>query len=225
LIAHATADLRRITEALEPHARPSWRPVTEAGESPGRASQFGGAPWLKAGESVPRCKSCELPMSLAVQLDLAAAPQPLRATGLLQCFVCLDDYEAHARVVGDDRRAAVRASAQLPARTIVGWKEQSRELPGPAQWESLSITLDDLAATLAEEELDEPSDDDKLGGWPALIQSESLGHCVQCGQARALLLQVASDGALAAHFGDGGRLFVAACPAHPKLVAAHIEYH
>lgn len=121
------------------------------------------------------------------------------------------------------RRA--RGAAQLPARAIVGWAEQRSELPGPAHWESLGVALGEPAAAAAEDELDDPAEGDKLGGWPAYIQQPSLGDCPQCGQPRALLLQVASQGNLAVHFGDGGRLFVAACREHPRAVEARIEFH
>lgn len=228
LLSEIVADaggLRRVTDALQPHARPTWSPVTEPGGSPAHASQFGGAPWLHADEHVPRCASCDTPMSLAVQLDLEALPAVLRATGLLQCFVCLDDHEAHARVVGRARRAAAQPAARLPARAIVGWAERGSELPGPAHWDSLGVRLGEPAASIAEDELEEPAEDDKLGGWPAYIQQPSLGRCSQCGQARELLIQVASEGNLAIHFGDGGRLFVATCRDHPEAVAARIEFH
>jgi hypothetical protein len=217
--------LGRITEALQPHARPAWTPVTEPGESPVHASKFGGTPWLNTGERPPRCATCDQPMALAVQLDLAALPAALRATGLLQCFVCLEDYEATARVVGRARRAAAPATTGLPARAIVGWTERRDELPGPAHWESLGIALDEPAASLAEDDLEEPAGGDKLGGWPAHLQEPSVGRCTRCGQPRALLLQVASDGNLAVDLGDGGRLFVAACREHPKVVTARIELY
>lgn len=222
-IVGCAGTLSQLTEVLQPHARPTWKPVTERGDPSSHASKFGGAPWLTPRERIPRCEECEEPMSLAVQLDLAALPAELRGTGLLQCFVCLDDYQACARVVTRDRRVARATPARLPARAIVGWIGGPRELPGPSEWEPLGIALDRRASAVAEDELDEPGDGDKLGGFPAHIQHADLGHCARCGRPRALLIQVAARRNLAVDFGDSGRLFVAICRDHPDAALARIE--
>jgi hypothetical protein len=111
-------------------------------------------------------------------------------------------------------------------------RDRERSAPGPRaaysssnSSESLGVALGEPAAEAAQDELDDPAEGDKLGGWPAYIQQPSLGDSARCGQPRALLLQVASQGNLAVHFGDGGRLFVAACRDHPRAVEARIEFH
>jgi hypothetical protein len=213
----------RLTEAIRPHARPTWTPITEPGDPATQASKFGGAPWMTPRERIPRCASCEQPMPLAVQLDLEALPAELRGTGLLQCFVCLEDREACARVVTTDRRVARASAAGLPARAVVGWADGPRELPGPAHWEPLGIALDARAAAVAEDELDPPGGGDKLGGFPAHIQDPDLGRCERCGRPRALLIQLSGRRSLAVDLGDHGRLFVAICRDHPDAALARIE--
>lgn len=86
--------LEEIRTAFEPwreeHTRVAFRPVTKLSRDPFQLSKFGGTPHLQEGETWPKCGSCDEPMHLFLQLDLAALPErrfPDDA-GLFQLFYC-----------------------------------------------------------------------------------------------------------------------------------------
>jgi hypothetical protein len=126
---------------LESHKRPAWLPICEAGDGPATASKFAGTPWLATGETWPACGSCQRPMDLFLQLNLAELPRELDGrfgSGLLQFFYCRhtggdcrgEGFEPfadcqHVRIVRPDSsagRAEVPAEAGFFApTTIVGW--------------------------------------------------------------------------------------------------------
>ena len=146
------------------HRRTAYLPVTGTEPSP---SQFGGAPWLPAGEAWPACPRCGNPRHLIVQLDLAALPPELAAAhgpGLLQVFYCArPDCEVDAegwsafsdihllRIV--DARApggdAAPMPDALPAHPIAGWTPMP-DLPDPEEQRDLGIerTYDFRAKTV-----------------------------------------------------------------------------
>lgn len=83
----------------------------------------------------------------------------------------------------------------------------------------LDITLRELdidigaAETIANAELG-----DKLGGWPAWVQSAEYPACPQCGEIMELVLQVDSEDNIPHMFGDMGCGHITQCPRHPSVL-------
>jgi uncharacterized protein YwqG len=153
-----------VVKALEPwrakHRRPAWDPVVAEGDGPRDASKFGGIPWVGPEAPWPDCTSCDAPMPLLVQLDLAKLPAELAGrfgTGLLQLFYCtrddcdgsgwepFGDEVSRVRVVkpaGPGLEPAEEQREELvPAKKIVGW-ERFLDEPEPGEHEELGLSYD-----------------------------------------------------------------------------------
>ncbi|MCE9527663.1 MAG: DUF1963 domain-containing protein [Planctomycetales bacterium] len=138
--------IAQMRQWLKQFKRPAWKPLVENSDGPTTASKFSGSPWLSAKESWPLCGSCQHPMHLFLQLDLASLPKELAnrfGKGLFQFFFCTSEdcwvnaYGDHfsntylLRTVKPDksrRRPKIPRfnddhPKAFPARTIVGWKQ------------------------------------------------------------------------------------------------------
>jgi uncharacterized protein YwqG len=155
-----------IRRALEPwkvsHQRRAWKPRVTPGEGAPAGSRYGGAAWLPDGVA-PRCKSCEEPMPLLLQLNLFDTPGELGA-GLLQVFYCADpDCEQECdgwspfsamhlvRIVASDDGALDAArESNHPAQSIVAWDDLVDE-PHPEDQHDLGLEIqyDFQAKTIA----------------------------------------------------------------------------
>lgn len=147
--------LDALTPWIERHRRKAWRPVLgSAGEidRPRSLSQFGGAPALRHGESVPACGSCGRPLDLLVQLDGRETPadSPWSGPIALQLFYCLacDDWQPFSKshkvraMASQELLAPVPGSpAALPQRAVVRW-EAVRDSPHPEEQDALGLHLD-----------------------------------------------------------------------------------
>jgi uncharacterized protein YwqG len=118
-------------------------------------SRFGGLPWLRPGESWPRCGRCASPMTFFLQLDLARLPAELEGrfgSGLLQLFYCTADECEGGWEAFDEGQlvrvlhapSGVRAVetppevVPFPARTIIGWDARV-DHPHPPEHEKLGL--------------------------------------------------------------------------------------
>lgn len=60
---------------------------------------------------------------------------------------------------------------------------------------------------------------DKLGGWPAWVQSIEYPKCPTCGREMELVFQVDSEDNVPHMFGDAGCGHITQCPDHPQVLA------
>ncbi len=154
--------------------RRAWLPVT--GEGPSRNALGTTSALRRSGESWPVCKSCNAPLQLVVQLDLAALPEALtpEPRGLVQLFVCTEGCDTTDEnapgVLAEVLRtnALVNVTIARPASHqavapghIVGWRPVDEE-PGSGDRERLGLAHDEDAPG--------PLPADKFGGWPAWAQ-------------------------------------------------------
>lgn len=155
------ADLAPLLDWHAQHHRAAWRPVI--GEEVGALAQFGGAPLLAFGETMPTCTHCGRDLQLIVQIDLDHVPAELGGTfgsGLLQLFYCIggDETPEHPDCYGEDGWEAftdtasrvrvlpaavgvVRGSARddFPALPIVAW-ERFDDAPDWDEWPSVGLS-------------------------------------------------------------------------------------
>jgi hypothetical protein len=130
----------------------------------------------RSGESWPVCKSCNAPLQLVVQLDLAALPEAItpEPRGLVQLFICTEGCDTTnenapgvlAELLRTDALVDVTisspASHQIVAPGhIINWRPIDEE-PGSEDRERLGLAHDEDAPG--------PLRADKLGGWPAWEQ-------------------------------------------------------
>jgi hypothetical protein len=220
--------------------RIAFVPRTEPGQRDGAKSHFAGRPWLARGEAWPRCGECDSAMQLFLQLDLDALPDggpPQRSGGLAQLFYCTNDQQdcevdgqgwaafspiSLARVVDPTANGAVAARDLAPGkpfapRTILGW-DQRPDLPNMDELEALGAVLNDEVEGLLEN-AELPLQQDKLGGWPAWVQSVEYPPCPECGAEMELLFQLESEEGLPYMFGDSGNGHLMRCKEHPRQLA------
>jgi len=158
-------EFKAVVNSLKPwrkqHIRKAYRPITQASKSMEGISRFGGIPLLGPTNDWPSCGRCSRPMSLLLQLDLAAIPAskaPLDS-GVLQVFYCTrmdfdtnefcDDYQPfsschHLRVISDSQMSPpVGANPVLtfPPVDIVGW-ESFDDFPSGEEHDRLGLRYD-----------------------------------------------------------------------------------
>jgi hypothetical protein len=150
--------LRALSPWIERHRRRAWKPILgedDTGAATPRASHFGGAPSLRAGEDAPRCALCDQPIDLLLELDGRETPAGSPWTGplILQVFYCCacEEFEpfseAHlVRAVRADELAspatgAAEAAEYLPHRAITAW-EPFDDSPHPEEQDRLGLHLD-----------------------------------------------------------------------------------
>jgi hypothetical protein len=241
------APVRRIPRGVDPlsllpvaarsHIRSAWLPETDEGDI-GRGSGFGGRPFLPDGVDHPICPRCTRPMPLLAQLALADLPPggPQRGAGLLQAFYCptrdergftscnteLQGWAAFSAchvvrlVAADSPGAPSDAGEPYPALHVTGWR-QVNDWPGWEEQRALGIGIEeDLANAISDAGY--PRTGEKLGGWPAWVQSLEYPDCPRCGARMDVLLQIDSEQLLPIMFGDVGTGHVTQCPDHPDVL-------
>lgn len=224
---------------LAGHRRTAWMPEVQDGAGAPDGSRFGGAPWLRPGESWPACANCGRPLHFFLQLnarDLPPAGAQALEGGLLQFFYCIREQPAcdvdcegwapWARcmlvrlVPRDDLGGGAAADPQpdgFPARRITGWAEH----PDYPNWEE----MEQMGLALSDEEADALGDSDfplageKLLGWPLWIQGMEYPDCPDCGTQMELLFQVDSEQNIPHMWGDSGVGHITQCPRHRGRVA------
>jgi hypothetical protein len=178
-------------------------------------------------------------MPLLAQVALADLPagSPPRGDGLLQVFYCqasdereltscdteLEGWAAFSPchvvrlVAADSPGAPSGAGEPYPAHRVTSWREVT-DWPGWEEQAELAITVeDDLLNAISDAGY--PRAGEKLGGWPAWVQSLEYPDCPRCGSRMTFLLQIESEQLLPVMFGDLGTGHVTQCPAHPDVLA------
>lgn len=168
-----------------------------------------------------------------IQLFYCTTTQPL-------CEVDCQAFDAFARSVvtrwiPGERVAASAGVGRVPpggnerhdpywrATRVTGWEPARTELPGyeePA-WEDVEAYEErcyELLDVMRARELS-PDTGDKLGGWPAWVQSPWRPPCPTCRAPMDVLLQVESNGHCGHQFGDLGAGHITQCASHPASVA------
>lgn len=222
----------------EAHLRTAYIPQTTAAIF-GTGSGFGGHPHLAPGVDHPVCPNCRQPMPLLAQLDLDSLPAAARpgGDGLLQAFYCdgapdaqsntqcdvdLEGWAAFSRasvvrLVPSTDGVATQSGRAHPARRVDRWEAYERDLPNWEEARELGMEYPDDFADV--EGLEITKGGDKLGGWPAWVQSLEYPDCPRCGARMALVLQIDSEDNVPVMFGDVGTGHVTQCPAHPDVLA------
>ena len=222
-----------LPDALRPHVRTAWLPVTEAANGPRTASKLAGTPWTAPDAPWPTCPNCGRPLQLLLQLDTADLPAPVaHGPGLLQLFYCTSqdplcevDCEAFlpfsasvvARLVapeGDPSDALPVLDDPFPPRRIVGW-EPVDDLPTPDDAPEVDLPQEVWDAVYETGLLER----DKLAGWPLWIQSPERPDCPRCGRTMEVVFQIVSEDQLPIVFGDMGTGHLTQCPEHPDVLA------
>lgn len=122
-------------------------------------------------------------------------------------------------------------------RAVTGWTELV-DYPHPEEHPSLGLTYDydfqrkrvsvsapsfgievrDLGFDAAET-IGDAVQGDKLGGWPAWVQSVEYPACTVCGREMALVFQLDSENNVDHMFGDAGCGHITQCREHPEVLA------
>lgn len=230
------ADRDEVLSKLAHLRRRAYRPTLEAGDGVATDSKLGGTPYLADPNAWPLCGNCSQPMALAVQLNPAQLPEPLRkefGVDLIQLFycdsddpLCVDDAEAWEPFSGASlaRQIAVTGDAATPARrpgreyapaVIRDWSMVD-DYPNDEERERLNTHLEDSEEELARE-LTHLGD--KLSGWPYWVQGIEYPSCTECGKTMRLVFQVDSAGHLELNLGDMGVGHLTQCPTHKSVLA------
>lgn len=224
-----------IPEALAPHRRSCWVPITYEPSSPDAASFFGSAAFLPAGTSPPACGECGRAMPTFLQIssaDLPAAVGLPFGSGILQLFCCTTcdaAYEpfsnaAHVRVLPleiafcglDDESEP--ATEEFPAFVISGWTEHD-DYPNPDEQLTAGIALpDDVEERVAQAF---PVQGDKLLGWPHWVQGVEYPSCTVCHARMRYVFQIDSEDNLPWMFGDVGCGHLFVCETHEHVLSFH----
>ena len=148
---------KEIRDAFQPwreaHARPAWKLLSDPGAS--SRSWFGGLP-LAVGhdDPWPSCASCNAPMRLMLQLDLADLPEGFDAAlreGVLQVFYCGSDDGScdtwapfsgtHVLRVVEPSQVEANPPGDIetwPKVPVTGWR-RFEDAPDPEEHERLGI--------------------------------------------------------------------------------------
>jgi len=146
-----------------------------------------------------------------------------------------------ARLLSGPASAAAHPTglAPFPVRSVESWSELV-DYPHPEEHEELGLVYEydfpkkrvsvscpglgvalrdldiglDVAETIADAE-----QGDKLGGWPAWIQSVEYPACPDCGRTMDLVFQVDSENNIPHMFGDAGCGHITQCPDDPHVLA------
>jgi hypothetical protein len=178
-------------------------------------------------------------MPLLAQLALDSLPKVVRpaGNGLIQAFYCdaspsddprampcdveLEGWRAFSKasvvrlVAAGSGEPSEFGRAHRPQR-IDGWDPHEGDLP---TWEEAAEHGIDYPDEYADDDVDLPKGGDKLGGWPAWVQSVEYPDCPRCGNQMAYVLQIDSEDHVPVMFGDVGTGHVTQCPQHPDVLA------
>ncbi len=132
-----------------------------------------------------------------------------------------------------------RGLTRFPVRSIQRWTElvdyphpeEHRQLGLVYQYDfpnervsvacpALGLALRDLDINLdVAETIADAAPGDKLGGWPAWVQSTEYPDCPTCARPMGLVLQVDSEDNVPHMFGDAGCGHITQCSDHPHVLA------
>lgn len=219
-----------LREKLGPHRRTTWIPAVEDGAGAPEDSRFGGAPWMRPGESWPVCGQCGQPLRFFLQINGRGLPragaQALEG-GLLQFFYCTNDDAACSGWETWSPSSLVRliplddlgggtmdetGPEPFPVKRITGWTE-SADYPGPEEAGELGIEFSDEDYD-ALDEAGYPRWGEKLMGWPNWVQGVEYPDCPDCGTRMEMLFQVESESNIPWMWGDVGAGHITQCPRH-----------
>jgi hypothetical protein len=126
----------------------------------------------------------------------------------------------------------------FPPKRIVGW-QRFIDLPHADEHEELGVTytydskgrtvkvecpalgvaFENAPSDRLDEQIGNSKPGDKLGGWPAWVQSVEYPFCPRCGKRMAHVFQVDSENNVPFMFGDVGCGHITQCPEHKDFVA------
>lgn len=151
------AALQSLAPWIKRHTRVAYLPQPCEHDTAPDCSKFSGQPLLNFNEPWPRCKCCEEPLELFLQLNLAQLPDDLCTafgSGILQLFYCVSDnpcepgWEPFSNkcslcriVAAADCRPATETFNRFPTKGIREWMPIA-DCPNPAEHESLGIEID-----------------------------------------------------------------------------------
>jgi len=223
-----------LEQEIKKFVRPSWKPVTLDGDGDAAASKFSGTPWLAENEEWPKCKHCNEPLQLFIQLNSSDLPEESNkpfGEGVLQLFYCVNqktECEQYCdawfpfaksvlgRVVNAQGRAKQAAMQNAyPSKLISKW-QQFDDFPNSEEIKSLGINFDwDDFEPFSDQYAPKPGD--KLLGWPAWVQGLEYPICPQCNQRMIFIFQIDSEDNLPYMFGDVGCGHVTYCPCNRSV--------
>ena len=230
------ADRDEVLGKLAHLRRRAYKPVLSDGDGVATDSKLGGTPYLQQGSDWPLCGNCEDPIALAVQINPAQLPEPLRkefGTDLIQFFyctsdkpLCVDEAEAwepystasicrQVAIAGDSATPTRRPLTELGPFVIRSW-QSADDYPHWEERAQLGVELDDSEADLAN---DLNLSGDKLSGWPHWVQGIEYPDCSECGKTMRLVFQVDSGGSLEVNLGDMGCGHLTQCKVHKNVLA------
>ncbi|MGD1713874.1 DUF1963 domain-containing protein [Dapis sp. BLCC M172] len=232
--------MTNIPPEIQSYKRQAWKPITTDGDGALTASKFAGKPWLAKDEQWPKCRICQNPLDLFVQLNLNQLPEALQnefGSGILQMFYCTNidtlcdvDYEGweafsdvhFLRIIQPEGEAQdveiPKTQDFFPPKLIVDW-QQLEDYPNSEEASEFGIELND---ELYEDNF--PIEGDKLAGWPLWIQGIEYPNCPICGETMRLVFQVDSEDNLPFMFGDAGCGYITQCKHHKNQVAFHWNF-
>lgn len=212
-------------------AKDAYLPVVDT--SSDSRSCLGGSSVLRPkGQSWPVCKSCQTPLALLVQLDLANLPlETVKGVGLAQLFVCQNKGSACDTYTESDPGVLVEVLKDMNALEAVSLPSSASEPvfeAGPiSAWKKYNEdpSWEDRENQGGNDEENEATDTsplhcDKLGGWPAWQQQNEWPQG-EGGERMELLFQffegaVLTGGTSAGWDYDGAKL-VPSIPGTPIL--------
>jgi hypothetical protein len=169
-------------------------------------------------------------MPLLAQLAIDTLPKDARpaGNGLIQAFYCDGDCEVDmegwrpfsdgsvVRLVAGGPGAPSGAGRQHPSHRVERWDPREGDLP---TWDEAAEHGIDYPDEYVDDDVELAKGGDKLGGWPAWVQSVEYPDCPRCGNRMAYLLQIDSEDHVPIMFGDLGTAHVTQCRQHPNVLA------
>jgi hypothetical protein len=128
-----------------------------------------------------------------------------------------------------------------PVKSIASWRAED-DAPHPEEFEALGLrsSYDFQARTLqlccpelslesapvsldalSVEQIAQPKEGDKLGGWPFWIQSSEYPSCQRCKQPMRVFFQIESEQNVPQMWGDVGMMYLSQCEADPEMMTLH----
>ena len=221
-----TFKLPTLKDAARPARAIKTKTLKKGATTP---AHFGGSAQLGEGEAWPRCKNCDQPMPLFVELDLAKVPIPNRAlAGTLQFFYC-NSTEPLCEVDCESWRLNDRAMLLrvIPSTKKTATVECPADVPSPVPARSIELRPEKADFPDRQDARDRyeiyeaprrTQAGDKLLGWPDWVQGNEWPSCPDCGKPMDLLMQMASNKGIDHQWGDSGDAYLFLCFDHPARV-------